>query len=342
MAKTAKKPARKPPAKKPAPKPAAAAKEAPARALNGGESCFNADGSPVVAVWKAMCKIKDDSDSVVSKLENRTKDRGALEKELEDLDEGDDEYTDKVLELYKTTREIKRLREQRDQFISRYGKIIELTNANKFTPAMTPKEMYEVIDEEEAATAAAAEEAKVKQEEKDSGQLQIPRNAVVIGTGHARPSEEWKRQYNAAPEAFGGKAWGDVNAQVVGKLRSHVLPSGSTWPSSPLLLSAYIAGYFEAHTKTEDRKYCMPIAEGWFIDGLRDILARQVRGELIVKGVEEDELDVGRILINLQKAADTDVEAWLQVCGGRDSALNKAINDKPASKKPLALAGAAG
>jgi hypothetical protein len=280
------------------------------KALRGGVSSFNEDGSPCLAVWKALTKIKDDSDRVTSQLENRLKDRKALEKELEEMSESDDGYDEKAAEHYKVDRKISGLRAQRDQFIARYGRIIELTNENKIGTDATPKEIFSMAD--------SKDEEEDDEEEGKTGQLKL--------SGAQRPgaAAEFETHAMQTPDAFGGREFGQIKPHLTTLNTTTADIKGTLASITPLRLASWIQKRFAQLKTTEDRREIFPKWPAWFHDGVMGILAECASGQRS-HGDKQATVDAGAMLMALSDASKRDVEAWLHICGGKDAPLNKTI-----------------
>jgi len=271
----------------------------PGPALRGGTSCFNEDGSPVVAVWKALCETKKSSDIVVTKLANRTKDRKAIELELREMDEGDEQYAEKTKQHWQVCEEIKGLRADRDQFISRYGRIIELTNANKLPAAASPSEIFRLADESEEG-----------EEEGDDPQLKIA--SALPGV---RPDHLYAQWAQAFPSLFGHREGG--------ALKPHFDKLYDPDRSSPLKLMRVIAEGFANCKTSKDRRELLP-GPPWFNAGLMAVMAKAATAETC-KGDAVGETGAGEVLGFMQACAAKDIDAWLDLVGGKDAPANKVL-----------------
>jgi hypothetical protein len=277
------------------------------KALRGGRSSFNEDGSPCLAVWKALCKIKEDSERVTTQLQNRLQDRKALDEELNDMSEGDEGYDEKAAEHFKITKKITQLRAQRDQFVARYSRIIDLTNENKIGVDDTPKQIFTMADEE-------SEEE--DNEDDAPGQLKL-----AAQTPGASDVFELHAMHT---DAFGSREFAQVKTHL-SKLNATTADIGGTQASiSPLRLAAWIQKQFAKLKTTEDRREIFPKWPDWFHDGLMNTLARCASGAE-AKGNQQAVIDSGAMLMALTDAAKRDVEAWLHLVGGKDTKLNHAI-----------------
>lgn len=268
------------------------------KALQGGKSCFNQDGSPVAAVWKALTKVTDECDANTSKLDNRTKDRNAIEKQLAEMDEGSPDFEHKTSELYLATKEIKLLRDLRDQFPSRFTRIIRLTNENHFGPAMSAKEIIE-----------SADEAGEGEGEEDPEQLKLAPAASV------RPDGLFTDWATLMPEAFGDRE--------PGVLKPHLEKLYTPDRCSPLKLMRWLAEQFKIHKTSKDRQELLP-GPAWFNAGLMACVARASTGETC-KGDAHGESAAADVLRFMAACAATDIDAWLNLTGGKDSPANKAL-----------------
>lgn len=278
------------------------------KALRGGISSFNADGSPCLAVWKALTKIKDDSDRVTSQLENRIKDRKAIEEELDEMSEGDNGFDEKAAEHYKVSKKISGLRAQRDQFIARYGRIIELTIANKIGVDATPKEIFSMTDAEE------------EEEEDDDA----PGQLKLSGAHQPGANESFETHAMQTPGAFGGRDFETIKPHLHHLNGVTAETKGTQASTTPLRLARWIEKQFSHHKTTENRREIFPKMPEWFRDAILGIVARCATGE-INKGNELEEVDAGTILLALQNAATKDVEAWLHLVGGKTAEINKTV-----------------
>lgn len=278
------------------------------KALRGGVSSFNADGSPCLAVWKAICKIKDDCDRVTSQLQNRLADRKAAEEELDEMAEGDPGYDDLAAECWKLNKKIIGLRAQRDQFSSRYSRIVELANENKIGVDDTPKQIFAMADEE----------PEEEDEDEKTGQLKL--------TGAKRPgaSEEFEHHAMQTPDAFGGREFGQIKPLLA---QLNVITAdikGTAAGTTPLRLASWIQKRFGQLKKTEERREIFPKWAPWFHDAIMGILAECASGQR-AQGDKQATVDAGAMLMALGDAAKRDVEAWLHIVGGKDAPLNKTI-----------------
>ena len=270
-------------------------------ALKGGVSSFNADGSWPKAVCDAIRMVKGDSDKNTVKLTNAEKTRNALKKDLLEMAENHAEYAEKCVRFVKQLRIIEKCREDRDNYVAAYSNVIELADSNELDPEMDAKALVK---------RAIEMQAEEDEEDEDGHQGKLP-----IGTP-CGPSADWKSQFEAMPGSFGDREWGIVKGHI------DKLPEKAA--ESPLRLARWLAAGFSEVKETANRRELLKLTPAWLIDGVRSILARQAAGEISTRD-GTDVTDSADMLIAFRRCAQVDVDAWLHIAGGKESALNKVV-----------------
>lgn len=281
---------------------------APAKALNNGNSAFRQDGSWVLEVCQALRQNRKDYEAAQSKLVSATEDRDAWTKELADMD---DEPTkaqkDRCADLVKTEQRIKELRDRIKSLAGGFVKIIKKADEGGFEEGMTGKQMLKDALEED-------------EEESEGGQMKL--GAGAKAGKEVGPAADWHEQFHMNPSLFGDRDWALVKEHFDKLRKLEVGKKANVY--TPLSLAQYIRHRFHFLNKTDDRSGILPSSPKWFNDGLDKLMAAHVAGEHS-KGDEAKETDSSIMVTCLQDAAELDVDAWLAICGGKDSDLNKAI-----------------
>lgn len=284
----------------------------PTKALNGGNSAFQQDGSWVLEVCQALRQTRKDYESAQSKLVQATEDRDAWTKELAEMgDEPTKAQMQRCAELVKTEQKIKELRDRIKSLAGSYGKIIKKADEGGFEAGMTAKQLSKAALEEE-------------DEDDDGGQMKLGGGKAGGGKGGAQvgPDADWFDQFNMDPRTFRDMEWPMVKEHF-DKLRGLQLGRGVK-VDNPAALAGYMLKQFNFLKDTGDRKNIMPKLPGWFLEGLMVLMAQHVAG-IHNQGDEGREVLSATMIGQLTDAAQIDVDAWLAICGGKDSELNKAI-----------------
>lgn len=277
-----------------------------AKALNNGNASFNLDGSWKLPVVQALRQAKTDYTKSQSKLVSLIEDRDAWIKELADM--GEEPTTAQLLrsaELVRTEQKIKEIRDRIKMLAGSFCKIITKADEGVFDAESTAKSILRAALEDD--------------EDEDDVQLKLhaPKAGEEVG-----PDAEWYSQYKMNPAAFGDREWAMVKSHTD---KLYAMKFGKMDKvSSPLKLAEYINRQFAFLKQTGDRKGILPKVPDWFMTGVMTLLAEHARGEH-GQGEEGRETDSGVLLDHLGDCAQIDVEAWLAICGGKDSPLNVAI-----------------
>jgi len=290
-------------AKKP-PKPSK-----PAEALNGGRTSFNEDGTFPPVVCMALRLATKNYNATISKIERTTADRDALLLEVQELDAGTKNRQESCEEIVDSMLKLKGLRADRIRYGSVFAKLIEKADKGEVDVALSAKEIINNLDGEDEGGDEDSE----------------PERKPLKFTGHGKAMADagWRDQWEAYPAVFEGREWPVVHAHIQ---KIHELRLGNMMVGHPAAFPRWLLGSFKKAATTEDRKNLLPGAPDWFWDGIRQLVAAHATCELAGQGVPEREQQSASMLADLAACADHDVDAWLAVCGGKDSPLNRAIN----------------
>lgn len=292
-------------AKKP-PKPT---QPAAGEALNGGRTSFNEDGTFPKAVCDALRLATKNYNATISKIERATADRDALMQEVVELEGGTKERRESCEEIVDNILKLKSLRADRIRYGSVFAKLIEKADKGEVDVTLTAKQIVNNLDD-------ADDEG---EGDDDDGQMPLK----LTGHGKVFADDGWDKQHDAYPQVWGNREWPTVYAHVQ---KLHDLKLGNMMVGTPAAFAKFIAGSFMNLKRSEDRRNILPGAPDWFWVGVFQLVSGHATCELAGAGDEARETQAANMLTHLTNAADTDPDAWLAICGGKDSAANKAIN----------------
>lgn len=281
------------------------------QALNGGQTSFNEDGTFPKAVCDALRLATKNYNATISKIERATADRDALMQEVVELDAGTKERRESCEEIVDNILKLKSLRADRIRYGSVFAKLIEKADKGEVDVTLTAKQIVNDLNDAD--------------DEGDDESDDVPGQMPLKLTGHGSvfADDSWAKQHEAYPQVWGGREWPVVYAHVQ---KIHDLKLGNMMVGHPAAFAKYIAGSFKKLTNSSDRKNILPGAPDWFWEGVFQLVAAHARCELAGAGEEARESQAAVMLGDLQVAADHDPDAWLDLVGGKDSPINRAIN----------------
>lgn len=284
------------------------------KALRGGASSFNEDGSWPKPVCDAIRHIKSQSDRVSLKLENATTRRNALKKEIVEKGEKHAQHADLCVDLVKQLTTIDKCRAELAAFVGSYANMVQLADEGELDLEADPK----ILAKQAIEYRKDDDEDDEEDDDAKSGQLKLTQ------THQPGPNESFETHAMQTPGAFGGRDFDTIKPHLQHLNSVTAETKGTQAWITPLRLARWIEKQFAHHKTTENRREIFPKMPEWFRDSILGIVARCATGE-INKGHEGEEVDAGTILNALTNAAAKDVEAWLHLVGGKTADINKTI-----------------
>lgn len=289
--------------------------QTPGKALGGGTSCFQPDGTYTKNGCDALRLAAKKLAAAISKIAGLTADRNAWRKEFPTLK--GEKRKDKAVQIVEAENSLKLYRDERVMYGGTLGRIIAGLDEGRFNVDMKPAEI--VDDAREGGGPSSDDEE--DDEEEEGGSDQPPLS--FTGHGAASCGDGWQENWRAYPQIFGEREWPVVYNHVT---KLHDLKLGTLLVGTPAALAKYIAGMFKKLKTTKDRMEILPHAPEWFLDALRELLARHAMCELRGKGEAASEKAAAEMFEDLMVAFDADPDAFLHLAGGKNSLLEMTIN----------------
>jgi len=155
---------------------------------------------------------------------------------------------------------------------------------------------------------------------KSGGQMTLAQAAEGEGKT-ASPDQTWYHQH----EAY-GRFWAKGEApREWGIVKGHTDKLVALEPSggSPLKFASWLLAAFKKNKTTKERVAAVPGAPTWFYTGVFDCMAHHA-----AVTDETEIMDASRLADLLKECATVDVDAFLDLCGGRESAAAKVVLSK--------------
>lgn len=296
----------------------------PGKALGGGTSCFQPDGTYTKNGCDALRLAAKKLAAATSKIQSITEDRDAWLKDYPTLKGKEREQ--RAVQIVDAITGLKQYRAEKLKYGGTLGRIVAGLDAGQFNTEMSPKEIVEQAREGGGREDEDDEDGGEEEGGSDQTTLTFTRNgAASCGAG-------WQENWKAYPQIFGEREWGVCYAHVS---KLHDLKLGTMAVGTPAALARYIRGMFKKLKSTKDRMEILPHAPEWFLDALRELLARHAVCELNGKGEVGAEKAAAEMFEELTAAFDADPDAFLHIAGGKNSLLEMTINR--AGKKAAAV-----
>lgn len=280
----------------------------PARALTGGGACFREDGSFTKSVCQALQLTQQKFATVCSKIQTRTSDRDAWKQEIPKMKAKSPERQARSEQFTNALFDLEQLRKEKTKLGSLFSQIVKGANENEFSATMTAEEIVEAAQSGKDPDPADAEEG-------DDDEGEEPDQLKIQGSEQVRPDSLFSDWAKAYPAFFGDRE--------LGAIKPHLDKLFDPDRCSPWKLGRWLAEQFGIHKKSKDRQ---ELLEGppWFKDGLFACLALACTGETC-KGEVGGEEAAAQLLGWMGVCASKDIEAWLNISGGKDGPANKAL-----------------
>lgn len=246
--------------------------------------------------------IRARKQAATAKRKNAFEDRDSYHEQIEELGtEARDRRTPEYLELRANLGETLDLIESLDAQIkgcnSAYDRIAEECQQGKLAFAeLTVDELLEELGK------------------KSGGQMTLAQAAEGEGKT-AAPGALWYAQHEAYPHFWAKKG---ETPREWGIVKQHVDKLVGIDSESPLKFASWLLMAFKENKSTKERVAALPSAPTWFYTGVFDCMAHHAAGT-----DETEILDASWLADLLKECATVDIDAFLDLCGGRESAAAK-------------------